>query len=90
MIGMKVAVASSNRDYQLFDFRRLDVAVLLGCHFEATAWLNSWNFAQRDWMDVILLGWTFAFAVVLSCRDSQQLSVMMVEEQLSLYYLAEE
>ena len=41
-------------------------------------------------MDEILFGWTFAFAAVLSCRDSQQLSVMVVEEQLSLYYLAEE
>ena len=40
-------------------------------------------------MDEILLGWTFAFAVVLSCRDSQQLAVV-VDEQLSFYYLAEE
>ena len=90
MIGTEVAVASSNRDYELIDFRQLDVAALLGWHLEATAWLHSWNFARHDWMDEILLGWTFAFAVVLSCRDSQQLSVMVVEEQLSLYYLAEE
>ena len=41
-------------------------------------------------MDEILLGWTFAFAVVLSCRDSQQLSVMVVGQQLSSYYSAEE
>ena len=67
-----VAVASSNKDYKLIDFRRLDVAALLGWHLEATAWLHSWNLAQRDWMDEILLGWTDAFVVVLSCRDLQQ------------------
>ena len=32
-----VAVASSNRDYKLVDFRQLDVAALLGWHLEATA-----------------------------------------------------
>ena len=89
MIGTEVAVASSNKDYKLIDFRRLDVAALLGWHLEATAWLHSWNFAQRDWMDEILLGWTDAFVVVLSCRDLQQLAVV-VDEQLSFYYLAEE
>ena len=40
-------------------------------------------------MDEILLGWTDAFVVVLSCRDLQQLAVV-VDEQLSFYYLAEE
>ena len=45
MIGTEVAVASSNRDYELIDFRQLDVAALLGWHLEATAWLHSWNFA---------------------------------------------
>ena len=37
MIGTEVAVASSNRDYELIDFRQLDVAALLGWHLEATA-----------------------------------------------------
>ena len=45
MIGTEVAVASSDRNYKLIDFRQLDVAALLGWHLEATAWLHSWNFA---------------------------------------------
>eukprot|EP00956_Cyclotella_meneghiniana_P004106 scaffold5000_cov76-Cyclotella_meneghiniana.AAC.5 len=42
-----VAVASSNRDYNLIDFRRLDVAALFGCHLEETAssWVDMHNIA---------------------------------------------